>query len=129
MPRSSRASPTFAEKKAALAFILDELERQVVFGDGLLQYMRLAFGILEPDELLANLRAAHKTRPDLWHAWSALMLPVVRTRSAPPKPCRSRAKPSSASRCSRACGSISRACIAPAGHSTRKPMPSPAAAR
>jgi predicted Zn-dependent protease len=76
------ASPTFAEKKAALAFILEELERQVVFGDGLLQYMRLAFGILEPDELLANLRAAHKTRPDLWHAWSALICQLYDTQRA-----------------------------------------------
>lgn len=64
---------TFEEKKKALGFILTELETQVVFGDGLFNYHSAAFPILEPDELLQNLRQAHVARPDLWHAWSVLV--------------------------------------------------------
>ncbi len=60
-------------RREALAFILSELERQVVLGDGLLGYVRAAYPLLEPAELLANLRAAHAARPDMWHAWSALI--------------------------------------------------------
>jgi tetratricopeptide (TPR) repeat protein len=67
------ASPTFPEKQAALEFILRELERQVVFGDGLLQYLHHAFRLLEPDVVLTNLKEAHRVRPDLWHAWAALI--------------------------------------------------------
>jgi len=69
-------------RKEALAFILGELERQVVFGDGLLSYVSAAYPLLEPDELLANLRAAHAARPDLWHAWSALITQLCDARRA-----------------------------------------------
>lgn len=62
---------TPADRRDALAYIKQELERQVIFGDGLLTYRELAVGTLSPDELLASLRAAHAARPDLWHAWSA----------------------------------------------------------
>ncbi len=62
-----------AEKKEALAFLLAELEHQTVFGSGLLSYRDAAFPILEPEELLQNLREGHRQRPDLWHAWSALI--------------------------------------------------------
>jgi cellulose synthase operon protein C len=64
---------TFDERKTALAFILQELQTQVVFGDGLFSYLSAAFPILEPGELLENLRGAHAARPDLWHAWSVLI--------------------------------------------------------
>ena len=65
-------SETFAEKQDALAYVQQELERQVVFGDGLLSYRGQAYRILEPGVLLEHLRKAHHARPDLWHAWSAL---------------------------------------------------------
>ena len=29
--------------------------------------------VMAPEELLASLRLAHQERPDLWHAWSALI--------------------------------------------------------
>ncbi len=71
------ASPTFSEKKAAIAFIRDELIRQVVFGDGLLAFRTVAYEVIDPPELLAILRDARTARPDLWHAWSAVVLQLV----------------------------------------------------
>ncbi len=76
------ACDDLATRKGALAFTLGELERQVVFGDGLLSYVTAAYPLLDPDELLANLRAAHGARPDLWHAWSALITQLCDTRHA-----------------------------------------------
>ncbi|MGE3803072.1 MAG: tetratricopeptide repeat protein [Gemmataceae bacterium] len=64
---------THAERCQALAFVEQELARQVIFGDGLLAYQAHAQGTLEPDELLAALQRTHAARPDLWHAWSALI--------------------------------------------------------
>ena len=66
------AAATTADKREALAFVRDELIRQVVFGDGLLAYRTYAYPILEPAELLANLTQAQTARPDLWHAWTAV---------------------------------------------------------
>jgi tetratricopeptide (TPR) repeat protein len=67
------ASVTNEEKRAALAFVRGELVSQVVFGDGLLAFREAAFSLLDPPELLAALREAHAARPDLWHAWSAVV--------------------------------------------------------
>lgn len=64
---------TTAERREALAFVLAELERQVLFGDGLLAYRRCARSTLPSDELLGHLQAANRARPDLWHSWSALI--------------------------------------------------------
>lgn len=59
-------------RRQELAFVRGELIRQVVFGEGLLTYREQAQGILNSDELLAELEAALEARPDLWHAWSAV---------------------------------------------------------
>jgi cellulose synthase operon protein C len=67
------------ERRAALAFIEAELERQVVFGDGLLAYQQYAQGPLEPEELLASVRKGLEARPDLWHAWSAVIRQLSET--------------------------------------------------
>jgi tetratricopeptide (TPR) repeat protein len=64
---------TLAERREALAFIEGELVRQVIFGDGLLAYREWARRVLDPEELLAWLRQALDARPDLWHAWSAVV--------------------------------------------------------
>ena len=64
---------TDRERKDELAFIEGQLVRQVVTGDGLLAFNDLAGPILEPEALLHSLRLAHQERPDLWHAWSALV--------------------------------------------------------
>ncbi|HEX5110652.1 MAG TPA: tetratricopeptide repeat protein [Vicinamibacterales bacterium] len=61
------------ERRHELAFIEAELVRQVVAGDGLLEYLDAARPILEPEVLLESIAQAHRERPDLWHAWSALV--------------------------------------------------------
>jgi tetratricopeptide (TPR) repeat protein len=63
---------TPAQRREALAFLQTELVRQTLLGDGLLAFRDVAKEVLDPEELLASLRAAHAARPDLWHAWSAL---------------------------------------------------------
>lgn len=64
---------TPAERKEALDFVLAELLRQTIYGDGLLAYREMARAHLQPDAILAALHKAHNARPDLWHAWSALV--------------------------------------------------------
>jgi tetratricopeptide (TPR) repeat protein len=66
-------SDSLASRREAVNFIERELIRQVVFGDGLLAYRDVARSVVSPEELLASLRLAHRERPDLWHAWSALV--------------------------------------------------------
>jgi tetratricopeptide (TPR) repeat protein len=61
------------QRRDELAFVENELIRQVVLGDGLLAFIELASPLLEPEKLLSSLRHAHRERPDLWHAWSALI--------------------------------------------------------
>jgi tetratricopeptide (TPR) repeat protein len=70
-------SHSVEERRAALRFIKDELIRQVIFGDGLLAYRDYARGTLDNEELHELLQAALKARPDLWHAWSALVLQLT----------------------------------------------------
>jgi tetratricopeptide (TPR) repeat protein len=68
---------TPADRRAALAFVKQELVGQVLFGDGLLNYRSHARGTLEPEELLADLQEALAARPDLWHAWSAAAIQLL----------------------------------------------------
>ncbi len=62
-----------AERAAGLEFIHEQLKRQTMFGTGILAYRDQARGVIKPDELLAHLREALEARPDLWHAWSAVI--------------------------------------------------------
>lgn len=64
---------TLEERRQSLAFIEQELVRQVVFGDGLSAYREAARLNLEPKTLLESLRVALKTRPDLAVAWSVVI--------------------------------------------------------
>jgi len=64
---------TLERRKEALEFVAAQLREQTVFGDGLLAFRHAARGVLTPAELLEALRRVHATRPDLWHAWSALV--------------------------------------------------------
>ncbi len=68
-----RLANTDKERKEELVFLEQELVRQVVRGDGLIAFMEAARPILEAEALLKILRQAHSERPDLWHAWSALI--------------------------------------------------------
>ncbi len=62
-----------AQRMEALDLVLAELERQVTYGSGLLAFAQRARGTLGGDVLLATLVRAHESRPDLWHAWSAVI--------------------------------------------------------
>jgi tetratricopeptide (TPR) repeat protein len=68
---------TPAQRREALNFVRGELERQVMFGDGLLGYREHAQATLAADEVLSSLREALAARPDLWHAWSACVAQLV----------------------------------------------------
>jgi hypothetical protein len=62
--------------KEQLAFVEQQLIRQVVLGDSLLSFWTWR-AVIPPDALLRSLRQAHTERPDLWHAWSALVRSVT----------------------------------------------------
>ena len=64
---------TIDERRQVLAFVKDQLVRQVIFGDGLLAFRTHARHSLEAAEVLALLEDAWRARPDLWQAWSALI--------------------------------------------------------
>jgi tetratricopeptide (TPR) repeat protein len=68
---------TAAEKRAELEFINHELVRQTTFGDGLIAYRDYAKDVLEPAAILSLLRDACQARPDLWHAWAALVRQLI----------------------------------------------------
>jgi tetratricopeptide (TPR) repeat protein len=70
-------SHSAAERRAALQFVQEELIRQVTFGDGLLAFREHARGTLDAEELRDVLQSALQARPDLWHAWSALVLHLI----------------------------------------------------
>ncbi len=63
-----------AQRREELQFIWQEMVVQVLFGDGLLAFAEQAHGTFEPAELLVMLREALAARPDLWHAWSAVIV-------------------------------------------------------
>ncbi len=67
------ACADIGERREGIRFIESELVRQVTYGDGLISLQELAQDTLEPDALLARLREAHAARPDLWHAWVAVV--------------------------------------------------------
>jgi tetratricopeptide (TPR) repeat protein len=64
---------TDQERKEELAFIERQLVQQVVTGDGVLAFLELGRPVLDSETLLGTLREAHGERPDLWHAWAALV--------------------------------------------------------
>jgi tetratricopeptide (TPR) repeat protein len=68
-----RSSGTLDERIGALQFVRGELERQTLFGAGVLAFREEAAGILSPAEILACLREGHAARPDLWYVGTALI--------------------------------------------------------
>ena len=60
------------EALASLALIHAELVQQVTFGDGWMNYQRVACGLLEDATLLEQLEEALNVRPDLWQLWSTV---------------------------------------------------------
>lgn len=70
-------SHTAAERRESLEFIRQELIRQVTYGDGLLAYRQVARLVADNEEVLVLLQAALDARPDLWHAWSAMVYSLM----------------------------------------------------
>src|SRR5262249_16049148 len=58
-------------------FIGAELIRQITFGDGVLGYRSAARDVLSGDEVLKLLEGVLDARPDLWHAWSAVVYQLM----------------------------------------------------
>jgi tetratricopeptide (TPR) repeat protein len=67
------ACPTTEDKVSSLDYVASELERQVVFGEGLSAYRRAAGAVLAPEKVLDLLQQAIDARPELWTAWSELI--------------------------------------------------------
>ncbi|MEQ1794838.1 MAG: C39 family peptidase [Nitrospira sp.] len=65
------ACGTLEERREELLFVVEELKRQVIVGDSLLSFQRLARGTFEPDDLKGMLDDAQRVRPDLWQTWVA----------------------------------------------------------
>lgn len=61
------------QRDGALDFIRHEMIVQVLNGETLHIYRVLAYGLIEPRELMAHLREVWQARPDLWEAWSVLI--------------------------------------------------------
>ena len=70
--------PTLEQRRAALQFVRDELERQVTLGDALLTYQENAQAVLDTAELQAVLEQMLAAREDLWQAWAAVAIQRMR---------------------------------------------------
>ncbi|ULA62559.1 MAG: hypothetical protein LZF86_40063 [Nitrospira sp.] len=62
---------TLEERRDALLFALEELKRQIIVGESLLSFQRLAHGAFESNALMDILDDAQHARPDLWQTWVA----------------------------------------------------------
>lgn len=72
------AAQTPEERQEDFKFIQDELICQTTSGDAVTAFYQLATPYLNNDDLLAFLRKAHDTRPDLWQTGSALAKHLAR---------------------------------------------------
>ncbi len=68
---------TKEERQRELLFVEEQLSSQVSFGEGILAYRTLARSTLTPEQLLDALKKMHDVRPDLWHAWSAVIAQLM----------------------------------------------------
>ncbi len=66
-----RACETPTEREAELAFVQDELVKQVIRGEALIVFQALACETLDAGTVVEVLEEILAARPDLWHAWSA----------------------------------------------------------
>ena len=68
---------TLEHRRSAVNAIRAELARQTTFGGAIESFADIARPYLAEHELLAFAREAHASRPDLWEAWSALVLQLL----------------------------------------------------
>lgn len=64
---------TYAERKEALNFVRNELLEQVSNGNAVSEYTAEAIGLLDPEDLHADLELFLKERPDLFQTWTSLI--------------------------------------------------------
>ncbi|MEM7404019.1 MAG: C39 family peptidase [Pseudomonadota bacterium] len=67
-----RSSQNASERRDAMHFVQSELERQVVLGDGLMEFQNVAAEYVDAEELLTLMRQGYGARPDLWQSSVAL---------------------------------------------------------
>lgn len=65
------------DRRDSVAFIEQQMNRQVTFGNALLAFRNVAAMSFPPDELLAGLKRSLDARPDLWQAWSAVIRQLI----------------------------------------------------
>ncbi|QVL32228.1 tetratricopeptide repeat protein [Telmatocola sphagniphila] len=58
------------EKKEALEFIGEEIQKQPVVAEGLMSYRDQALQILEPEDILRVVQNVLDEKPEIWQAWS-----------------------------------------------------------
>jgi tetratricopeptide (TPR) repeat protein len=68
---------TSFDRRLALDFIRTEMTRHLVYGEGVLAFRELARVHLAPEDLLKTLHQVVAQRPDLWHAWVALIRELI----------------------------------------------------
>lgn len=59
-------------RREALLWLVEQMEKQVITGDGLARWQEEAWPIFEPEEILSTLEEVQAARPDLWLVWSLL---------------------------------------------------------
>jgi tetratricopeptide (TPR) repeat protein len=67
------STSTAMERRMAVNFLQTELSRHLIYGSGLLAFRELAARHVHPDDVLKILHKMLTDRPDLWHAWAALI--------------------------------------------------------
>ncbi len=65
------------DRRDSVAFIEQQLNRQVTFGNALLAFRNAVAFVFPPEELLASLKRSLVARPDLWQAWSAVIRQMI----------------------------------------------------
>ncbi|MFD0892824.1 C39 family peptidase [Luteolibacter ambystomatis] len=63
--------PDPAAQQESIAFVAEEMKRQVSNGECVPVFQRCAWGVLAPPDLMARLQGFCKERPDLWQTWIA----------------------------------------------------------
>lgn len=66
-------------KREILDFVRGEMVRQVLDGNMLHSYRSTAYSVVNPSELLEQLREVWEARPDLWESWSVLAAQALDT--------------------------------------------------
>lgn len=77
LPQLLETCPTFAERREAVAFLLDQLKTQPSLGESFLRFREVATGVLPPEELRTVLASLRETQPHHWQAWSACIQQAI----------------------------------------------------